>query len=144
MAEELETQVADQGLWIAGRKAVAVSPVEGGGARVRLDGGGIAVLPPGSGDIAKALALPADQPPSPVIPSQVTNAQARAALRAAGLLAAVEAVIGSSPDPSVIDAWEYSPHISRDSALVASLGAALKLSPAQIDGLFVAAAAIEF
>lgn len=133
----------DAGLWIAGRRAIALIGTVNGEVRVRLDGGAMATLPSNSADIVKALELP-DENPSSVVPASVTNAQARATLRAAGLLANIEDAINANPNPAVKDAWEYSPNISRDSTLVASLGAELKLSSGQIDALFVAAAAIKF
>jgi len=80
--------------------------------------------------------------PNPV-PAEVSNAQARVALRNAGALAAAEAAIAAAP-ADVQDAWNNAPYIHRDSALVAALGAAIGLSSTQIDALFVAAAAISF
>lgn len=87
-----------------------------------------------------------DQPaaPKPLVPERVTNAQARAALRSAGLIDKVEAAIAASGTAAIADAWEYSPEISRQSALVKTLGHALGLSDEQIDALFVQAAAVVF
>lgn len=82
--------------------------------------------------------------PKPAIPERVTNAQARAALRAVGLIDAVEAAIAAAGNGAIADAWEYSPEISRQSALVKTLGHALGLSDEQIDALFVQAAAVVF
>lgn len=107
---------------------------------VRLADGRAATLPAASDLYAEALTLPAEPPP---VPTVVTNAQARAALRAAGLLPAVQSAINSS-SPDIQDAWEYSPTLHRDSVLLAALGAQLGLTEAQIDALFVAAAHIQF
>jgi hypothetical protein len=75
------------------------------------------------------------------VPASVSRLQAKQALLAAGHLAAVKALVASSPENIQIyfadaDPWH------RDHAEVNTLGAALGLSSAQIDALFVAAAAI--
>lgn len=88
----------------------------------------------------------ADAPPPPAVPSAVSMRQGRKALASVGLLGAVDAAITSIADPAQrIDAqidWEYATEIRRQSPLIASLGPALGLSEAQIDSLFIAAAAI--
>jgi hypothetical protein len=83
-------------------------------------------------------------PPQVTVPQTITNAQARAALRAAKLLDKVNSLIDSYEDPSAADAWEYSATFDRDSPLLNGLGAMLGLTSEQIDGLFVEAAAIVF
>ena len=82
--------------------------------------------------------------PLPVLPTQVTMAQARTALRRAGMLVAVgEAVLASGDEDAQI-AWEYSTVVSRDSNLVRTLSAGLGLTDEQLDALFLAASQIEF
>ena len=112
-------------------------------AAVRLADGRTAVVPASSPDYAEAVKLAAETPRT-AVPAEVTNAQARAALRAAGLLDTVQAAIDKAAADEVRDAWEYSPTISRGSSLVASLGTAIGLSPEQIDALFAEAVKITF
>lgn len=80
------------------------------------------------------------QPPLP-IPQTVSPRQARLALLAAGLLDDVEATITAAPRSVQID-WEFANEIRRDNPVIASMAATLNLTEAQIDDLFVAAAAI--
>lgn len=79
-------------------------------------------------------------PPTPV-PDVVSARQARLALSAAGLLANVEAAIAASSEAVQIT-WEYANEIHRSDPLIASLGAALSMSDAEIDGLFQQAIAL--
>ena len=83
-----------------------------------------------------------------VVPSSVTMAQAREALRRAGVLAGVDAAIGAIPDADQRQAaeiaWEYAPTVGRTGALVSMLGAQVGLTEDQIDDLFIAAAEISF
>lgn len=82
-------------------------------------------------------------PPAPV-PQEVTNFQARAALLAAGLFETVNAaVLAQGPTSAAYQAWEYANHLTRNGALVNSMGAALGLTAQQLDELFIAAAQIE-
>lgn len=73
----------------------------------------------------------------------VSRFQARAALRAAGLLDQAEALVQASGDQLRIDAWAEAVEIRRLSPMIADLGAALGLSDQQVDDLFRAAALIE-
>lgn len=79
------------------------------------------------------------------VPQSVTMRQARVALSRAGKLAAVNAAIaamtGAAGDEARIE-WEYSQEVRRDKALVDALGAILLLDSAQLDSLFIAAAAL--
>ena len=81
----------------------------------------------------------------PPIPAQVTMRQARLALLGAGLLASVNTAIAGLTEPAksaaLID-WEYSAVVQRDSGLVPAMGAALGMTAAQIDALFVTAATL--
>jgi hypothetical protein len=75
-------------------------------------------------------------------PLVVSMAQARVALSNAGLLAAVNSAAAASPATAI--AWEYATELHRDSPTLLGLGAALKLSSAQIDALFVTASKVTF
>jgi hypothetical protein len=79
------------------------------------------------------------------IPQAVTMRQARLALLGAGKLTAVEAAIEAMSEPAKTQArivWEYSGEVQRQNGLVSQLAPALGLTEAEIDALFVAAAAI--
>lgn len=65
--------------------------------------------------------------------------QAREAMRAAGLLAAVESAVASNGDAKTQAAWAHAVEWRRDSEAIATLGAALELTAEQIDDLFRAA-----
>jgi hypothetical protein len=82
-------------------------------------------------------------PPPPPVPQEVTLAQARAALLGAGLFTQVDQAIKNSGNPIAAMAWEYTNMVDRNGALVTSLGPATGLTSAQIDALFIAAAAIK-
>lgn len=72
------------------------------------------------------------------VPHSVTDLQARLALAAAGLLDEVEAAIATA-DRTTQVWWDRALTIHRDSVYIASIGAVLGLSEAQIDELFIAA-----
>jgi hypothetical protein len=79
------------------------------------------------------------------VPQSVTPRQARLALLQSAKLAAVDAAIAALPDPQKSEAqieWEYARDIFRDSPLVKTLGAALGMDDADMDGLFIAAVAL--
>lgn len=82
--------------------------------------------------------------PETVVPDSVEMVQARLALLGVGVTAlAVEAVMSKMPEPDRSVArieWEFRPRVRRNSALVLAVSAALNLTPAQVDDLFVAAA----
>ena len=79
------------------------------------------------------------------VPQAVTMRQARLALLAAGKLttanAAIAAMPGTEGDAARIE-WEYAHEVRRDAALVAGMASVLGLADEQLDGLFIAAAAI--
>jgi hypothetical protein len=82
--------------------------------------------------------------PTP-IPQEVTMRQARLALFGAGLLASVESAIDALPEPQKTAArieWDHSQTVQRSRGIVLQLGTAMGLSSAQIDALFVQAAAL--
>jgi hypothetical protein len=81
-------------------------------------------------------------PASPApIPQTVTMRQARLALHAAGLLSAVQTAINAGSDDVKIT-WEYSSEVQRNNGLVPTMAASLGMTEAQIDNLFIAAAAL--
>lgn len=91
-------------------------------------------------DVLKVYGLPG---PVVLVPVSVTPYQARIALLNAGLLASVETVMADpGTDQAAGIAWEYATAIERDSPFIAALAPALGLTEEQIDGLFIAAAAI--
>lgn len=79
------------------------------------------------------------------VPEAITMRQARLALLGAGMLGAVDAAINSLPSPMKEAAqieWDYASQIRRDSQLIAHLAPGIGLTDAQIDGLFIAGAAL--
>lgn len=88
------------------------------------------------GEIAELLVMPA-------VPQSVTMRQARLALLAAGMLPAVEAAIAALPEPDKTAAqitWEFAATVDRWFGMVPALAAALGMTDAQIDTLFIEAA----
>jgi hypothetical protein len=86
-------------------------------------------------------------PPSvpSIVPQSVTMRQARLALEGVGKLDDVDAAIAALSLPTRKMAqieWEYSNEVQRSNGIVSQLGPALGLTEAQIDALFVAAAAL--
>jgi hypothetical protein len=79
------------------------------------------------------------------VPQSVTMRQARLALLGAGKLASVTAAINTLPSPQKEAAqieWEYSQTVERNRGFVLLLSAALGLTDAQLDALFVTAAGL--
>lgn len=75
----------------------------------------------------------------------VTMRQARLALLGAGKLGLVQPAIDAMSEPTRSAAnieWGVSNDVLRSNAFVASLGAALGLSSADLDALFIAASAL--
>lgn len=71
----------------------------------------------------------------------VSRYQARAALMQAGLLQAAEAAVAAADDQLQL-AWAEAVEWRRNSPAIAAIGAALALTPEQVDRLFAAAAEI--
>jgi hypothetical protein len=88
------------------------------------------------------VALPEPPAPPAPVPAEVTNYQAREALRAAGLLASVKAVVASA-DESTQDAWEYTNVFTRNGILVNAIGSGLGLTSDELDELFRQAVTIQ-
>lgn len=87
---------------------------------------------------AEELAIANAPPP---VPQTVTPLQARRAINAAGLRAAIEAAIAAA-DQDAKDAWEYATVIERSNPTIAAMATGLGLTEAQIDDLFRAAALV--
>jgi len=82
----------------------------------------------------------------PPCPEEVLLYQFRAAVTLAGYKEAVDAVIAALPEPSQTVArekWEYGNTVKRHHSMTVTLGAAVGLTPAQIDDIFRTAATIQ-
>lgn len=115
--------------------------------RYRVDGADLPFTVVGAGAVEDVqdgdFQEPTDEP-APV-PTSVSMRQARLALLGAGLLSTVDATIAAMSEPAKTEAlieWEYSSEVWRHRPFVQSMGAALGLDDAQIDDLFVTAAAL--
>lgn len=76
------------------------------------------------------------------IPPNVAMWQAKAALQHAGLLDAANAAIAATGNPVLSFFWQSATSIDRASSTLARIAATLNMTPAQVDDLFIAAAAI--
>ena len=82
-------------------------------------------------------------PPPPVpVPQSISRFQAMAELSIAGLLSAATAAATAAGGIPLL-AWQNAQSFERESPTIASLAAALNLTPAQLDALFIAASQIE-
>lgn len=88
-------------------------------------------------------------PPLPApaaVPQFVTRRQAKQALILGGLIAGIQPAIDAIPDPiqrALIQCeWDDSQVFERDRPALIALGGALGLSSAQLDALFISAAAL--
>lgn len=89
--------------------------------------------------------------PQASVPISITNAQARYVLmqtpspvnQGKTLFDDVNVAVTAGGGVDQM-AWEYSNNINRNSALVASMSAALNMTSGQVDQLFIAAAAVTF
>lgn len=88
-------------------------------------------------DMAKAIDLTTEP-----VPASVSRFQARAALLLAGRMPAVETAIKAA-DPMTQLAWADAQVFRRDSASIATIAAAMKMTDAEVDDLFRAAVKIE-
>ena len=79
------------------------------------------------------------------VPAEVPMYKVRKLLIKQGLLATVEAALGTLPGEAgalaMVD-WEYAPNLVRSSALVQGMGAIIGLTSDEIDDLVIAANAI--
>ena len=87
---------------------------------------------------------PEPAPEVPAVPQTVTRNQAQSARYLTGMLESVEALM-THPDTPMLQrlAWKNALEFKRQSPTVLAMGAALGLTDADIDGLFIAAAGIE-
>lgn len=81
-------------------------------------------------------------PPPPSVPESVSPRQIRRALNATGLRTLVEQAVANSPQ-DIRDEWEYALEVRRDYPLLNTMAEQLGMTSEQLDGLFIAAAAIE-
>ena len=106
---------------------------------------GEAMTPPQIAAVEAVFAAHAAAPDSPNVPQSVTMRQARLALLGAGKLVAVNTAVanmtGAAGEAARIE-WEYSGEVHRDKALVQALAPVLGLNDAQLDALFINAAAL--
>lgn len=90
---------------------------------------------------SRAYGLPPPAAAAPAVPAMVPAWKARAVLRDAGLLGAVEAAV-TQAGGLVADAWAGATEWRRDSAFLTGLADTLNLSATQVDQLFRDADAI--
>lgn len=83
-----------------------------------------------------------DPDPVAFVPSVVTRFQALAALHLAGVFDSVESSIESADFMTKL-AWKEAQSFERDSAMIASIGAAVGLTDEDIDNLFISASKIK-
>jgi hypothetical protein len=80
--------------------------------------------------------------PAPIVPARVTMRQARLALLGAGLLDDVESALaaldGTTGQAARIE-WEYSQEVWRNKPFVQQVAAALGMSDAQLNQMFIEA-----
>lgn len=92
---------------------------------------------------AAASIIAAFDPNAPTIPVSVKMWQAKAALSASGKLEAANAVVSVANNESLRIAWEYATDVSRNSPGLNAVAAALSMTSAEVDALFIAADAIQ-
>lgn len=80
-----------------------------------------------------------EPPPPPRVPPSVTGLQARLALLGAGVLADVEAWVAAQ-GPEVQIRWQHARSFDRASPFIEQARVSLRLTEAQMDDLFIAAA----
>lgn len=108
-------------------------------------GDGSQIVPSEAGQIGDSYAdgaITPAPPPAPVVPASVALWQAKAALEAAGLDKQAEAAVAAANSPALTAFWATAPTIDRTSPTLAKIATALNLTSAQVDALFVQAAAI--
>lgn len=115
--------------------------------RYRCDNTDLPFTVVGQGEIVEADTITWPEPPAPPVPvpQSVTMRQARLALHAAGLLSSVDTAIASMQEPAKTAAtieWEYASAVERNAGLMPAMAAALGISEADIDDLFITAATL--
>lgn len=81
-------------------------------------------------------------PPPPPVPQQVPMWAVRVVLKQNNLLEQAEAATAASGNYALQTVFEYGNFADRNSPSINALGEQLGLSPAEVDGLFVAASEI--
>jgi hypothetical protein len=76
-------------------------------------------------------------PPPPAIPQQVPMWAVRTVLQNDGLFDQAQALIEASTDNALKNVWGYGNFADRNSNAIASLAAALDLTDAQVDQMFI-------
>ena len=76
-------------------------------------------------------------PPPPGVPTQVPLWAVRTVLQNDGLFDQAQALITASTDNALKNVWEYGNFADRNSNAIASLAAALDLTDAQVEQMFV-------
>ena len=115
--------------------------------RYRCDNTDLPFTVVGQGETVEADTITWPEPPAPPVPvpQSVTMRQARLALHAAGLLSSVDTAIASMQEPAKTAAtieWEYASAVERNAGLMPAMAAALGISEADIDDLFITAATL--
>ena len=96
-----------------------------------------------NGTVERMLISPESEPIPDPVPRSVTRFKARAALHLAGRLDAVETMMADPATPMLSRlAWQDALTFERRSPTVMAMGAALGLSNADLDALFMAAITI--
>jgi hypothetical protein len=88
----------------------------------------------------------ATPPPPPRVPPEIPNWRCKAVLGQMGLLGQVETILAALPEPEktiVKLSWQGDGKVARRGKTVLSLAAALGLSEARVDAMFIAAEGIE-
>ena len=75
-------------------------------------------------------------------PQSITPLQVRRALNQAGLRSSVESAIANASQDAR-DAWEFASEVKRDNEILDAMAAALGMSSAQVDSLFILGATFE-
>ena len=84
--------------------------------------------------------------PPPRVPREIANWRAKAVLTSMGMLPDVEVMLAALPEPQktiVSTAWAGDARFARRGATVLSIAAALGLTDAQLDSMFIQAEALE-
>jgi hypothetical protein len=85
--------------------------------------------------------IAAHNPAKAGVPQSISSVQAKVALLRAGLLGSVEAWVNTQGAETQL-VWNTTPAFNRNSGLIATGGAALGMTSAQLDALFITAAGI--
>ena len=111
--------------------------------RYRCDGADLPFTVVGAGTVEYwTEPMPTPAPYIPPVPQEVTSFQAKAALLQAGLLPAVTAYMATAPAFDQL-AWAESTTFQRESPTLNRAAAALGMTSAQLDQLFIAASVIQ-